>query len=68
MKSETALRVEAMDILVKHQGLIDALKFIDIIKKDNFNYTQWRNTLWKDKTLTQIFEEAEDFYDEKFKK
>ena len=68
MKSETALRVEAMDILVKQLGLVDAERFIDMIKKDNFNYTQWRKTLWKDKTLTQIFEEAEEFYDEKFKK
>jgi len=68
MKNETVLRVEAMDILVKKLGLVDAERFIDIIKKDNFNYTQWRKTLWKDKALTQIYEEAEESYKEKFKK
>ena len=66
MKNETALRVEAMDILVKKLGLVDAERFIDIIKKDNFNYTQWRKNLWQDKTLTQIYEEAEKSYNEKF--
>ena len=68
MKNETALKVEAMDILAEKLGLVDAERFIDIIKKDNFDYTQWRKTLWNDKTLTQIYEEAEEAYNEKFKK
>ena len=68
MKNETVLRVEAMDVLVKKLGLVDAERFIDIIKKDNFDYTHWRKTLWKDKTLTQIYEEAEESYNEKFEK
>ncbi|MDR3291262.1 MAG: hypothetical protein LBT10_03840 [Methanobrevibacter sp.] len=65
MKTEEVLRVEAMDILVKKLGLVDAERFIDIIKKDNFNYTNWRKKyLWKDKTLNQIYEEAEETYNE----
>ena len=66
MKNETALRVEAMDILVKKLGLVDAERFIDIIKKDKFDYTQWRKNLWKDKTIDQIYGEAEKSYREKF--
>jgi len=64
MKSEAILRLEAMDTLVKKLGLVDAERFIDIIKKDNFNYTEWRKTLWEDKTLTEIYEDAVETYNE----
>ncbi|KZX11488.1 hypothetical protein [Methanobrevibacter filiformis] len=68
MKNETILRIEAMDILVKKLGIVDAERFIDIIKKDNFNYTEWRKNLWKDKTLNEIYDDAVEDYNKKFNK
>ncbi|MGL6298852.1 MAG: hypothetical protein ACRC1M_06785 [Methanobacteriaceae archaeon] len=45
MKSEIALRTEAMNILVKGLGIVDAERFIATIKKDKFDYTEWRRDL-----------------------
>jgi len=58
MKSEIALRSEAMKILTKHLGKIDTERFISSIKKDSFDYTEWRKDLWKDKTIEEIHELA----------
>jgi len=61
LKSEIALRTEAMDILVKKLGLVDAERFIATIKKDSFDYTEWRRDLYKDKTIDEIYSEAVEF-------
>jgi len=40
LKSEIALKYEAVDILVKKLGLVDVKRFIATIKKDSFDYTK----------------------------
>ena len=37
MKSEITLRIEAMEILIDKLGLVDAERFISLIKKDTFD-------------------------------
>jgi len=68
LKSEIALRNEAMDILVKKLGLVDAERFIATIKKDSFDYTEWRRDLYKDKTIDKIYNEAVEFSKQKREK
>ena len=58
MKSEIVLRSEAMKLLTKNLGKVDAARFISSIKKDSFDYTEWRKNLWKDKTIEEIHELA----------
>jgi hypothetical protein len=65
MKSEAVLRSEVMKSLIKNFGLVDAERFIDIIKRDEFDYTEWQKDLWKDKTTTEIHNEAKRYYLEK---
>jgi len=33
-------------------------KFIRLITKEPFDYTQWQTTLWKDETVEQVSEKA----------
>jgi len=44
------------DIFIKHDGfhaifekldLVEVERFIALIKRDNFDYTEWRKTLWE---------------------
>ncbi|MDR1997509.1 MAG: hypothetical protein LBQ83_04215 [Candidatus Margulisbacteria bacterium] len=60
-KSETVLRVEAMDILINKLGEVDAERFISLIKTDNFDYTKWRQGLWPDKTIDEIHHLASEY-------
>ena len=65
MKSETALKIEAFEVLLNTLGALDTERFIASIKKNNFDYTKWHNNLWKDKTIDEIHKMASEFEKEK---
>ena len=50
MRTDTVLKAEAMDLLIKTFGILETELFITSIKSDNFDYTEWHKELWKDKT------------------
>jgi hypothetical protein len=54
MKTDNVLRIEAMDALITTLGEIDAERFISMVKRDTFDYTEWQRTLWKDKSIEEI--------------
>ena len=59
--TETALKVEAIDVLIKTFGVLDTERFITSIKSNNFDYTEWHKNLWKDKTIEEIHTMAAAF-------
>ena len=61
MLTETALKVEAIDVLIKTFGVLDTERFITSIKSNNFDYTEWHKNLWKDKTIEDIHTMAAEF-------
>jgi hypothetical protein len=58
MRTDTALRVEAIDVLLAGLGEVDTERFISIIKSDMFDYTDWQRGLWKGKTIEEIHQRA----------
>ncbi len=54
--------VEIMDTgfacLVERLGVVDAERFIAMIKRESFDYTVWRKEYFKNKSLDEIREEA----------
>ena len=58
MRTDIALRHMAMEALVQALGMVDAERFISMIKRDTFDYTEWRRNLWNDMTIEEIFAEA----------
>ncbi len=58
MKTESVLRVEAMNALIQTLGAVDAERFISIIKRDAFDYTEWRRGLWEGMTIDDVYAEA----------
>jgi len=63
MRTDTTLRYEAMNVLMKTLGLVDTERFISMIKRDTFDYTEWRRTLWKDMTIDEIYKEAAAYHE-----
>lgn len=49
------------DYLVEKLGIIDAEKFITIIKNDDFDYTKWRRSFFADKDVKTLNAEAVDY-------
>ena len=58
MRTDSALRYEAMNTLMRKLGAVDAERFISMVKRDTFDYTEWRRGLWNDMTIEEIYEEA----------
>ena len=67
MKTETVLKIEAMDLLLKTFGSLETERFITSIKSSNFDYTEWHKNLWDDKSLEEIHKLATEFEQEKYK-
>jgi hypothetical protein len=66
MRTETVLKVEAIDLLLKTFGVLETERFISSIKSNNFDYTEWHKSLWRDKTIDEIHSMATDFEKNKY--
>jgi len=67
MISDVVIRSEGMKALRDNPGIIEAERFITLIRKEPFNYTEWQRDLWKDQNVDEIFNKARDFHDKKSK-
>jgi len=54
MRSDTAVRLDAMNALISNLGALDTARFIVMIKRDIFDYTEWQRNLWCDKSIDEI--------------
>jgi hypothetical protein len=62
MRNDIVLRCDAMDILIASLGAVDAERFISIVNRDRFDYTEWRReNLCKGMTLDEIYEDAAEY-------
>ena len=52
--TDTEIRMKGMQVLVKAMGKIHAEKFITLILREPFNYTEWQRDLWNDKSVEEI--------------
>ena len=52
--NDTILLDTGMDILVERLGLVDAERFIDLVNKEPFDYTKWRQNLFEGMTGREI--------------
>ena len=64
IKSENSLRVAGMKLLIEGLGTINAERFINCVKNEHFDYTEWQRDLWKDKSIDEIHYAATAFYSE----
>ena len=58
MKTDAVLRLEAMNALIAILGTVDAERFISMVKRDTFDYTEWQRKLWEGKSIDEIHEAA----------
>jgi hypothetical protein len=48
MHAEMALREEGMKILIRNLGRVEAERFISLVIRDPFDYTEWQRYLFND--------------------
>lgn len=52
--TDTEIRLRGMDALVEALGEVEAERFVALIQREPFDYTEWQRTLWEDKSVEEI--------------
>lgn len=52
--TDTEIKLKGMEALIMALGEVQAKKFISLIMREPFNYTEWQRDLWKDKSVEEI--------------
>ena len=61
--TETVLMKTGMKVLIEQLGNIDAERFVSMLLREPFDYTEWRkNNLCAGMTVEQISKEAMELY------
>lgn len=58
MMTDTELKLKGLRVLTEALGAVQAEKFVALILREPFDYTQWRRRLWPDKTVEEISADA----------
>ena len=61
MNNDTLLKNEGMRVLATHLGLVKAERFISLIIREPFDYTEWQSELYKDVPLDRFLNDAMNF-------
>ncbi len=54
MITDTEVKIKGIETLIKTLGELDTERFITLLLREPFDYTQWQRTLWSDKSVTEI--------------
>ena len=58
IKVDAEIRVLGFEILTRHLGLVEAERFIALIQREKFDYTQWRQNLFSGLSGVEISRQA----------
>jgi hypothetical protein len=61
MLTDTEIKKKGLKILIENLGDLEAEKFISLIIKEPFDYTQWQSTLWNDQAVKKVSEKAMNY-------
>jgi len=59
--NDTVLKNEGMKVLATHLGLVKAERFISLMLREPFDYTEWQRNLYKDVPLNEFLKDAMNF-------
>jgi hypothetical protein len=59
MPGDTLLKYEGMKILAERLGAVEAERFIALMKREPFDYTEWQRNLFGDMPLDEFLNKAD---------
>ncbi len=58
MRTDTEIRTEGLRVLASSLGTIEAERFVTLLLREPFDYTEWRQHLWEGKDAVTLSREA----------
>ncbi|MDR3325485.1 MAG: hypothetical protein LBS82_05845 [Spirochaetaceae bacterium] len=61
MLTDAALKHKGMDTLTKTLGMVEAERFITLILREPFDYTEWQRGLYEGVSLDEFYANVQQF-------
>jgi hypothetical protein len=61
MTADTVLKYEGMKVLAERLGVVEAERFIALIRREPFDYTEWQRNLFGDMPLREFLKNADEY-------
>lgn len=61
MMTDTEIKIKGMKALSANLGLVEAERFISLIQRDKFDYTEWRQDLFQGMSGDEISRMASEY-------
>jgi hypothetical protein len=58
MMTDTELKIKGMNVLTDALGEVEAERFISLIMREPFDYTEWQKHLWENRSVEEISKAA----------
>ena len=58
MRTDSIIKFEGYNALNSKLDIVEAERFIALIKRDSSDYTKWRKNLWEDLTVEELSSRA----------
>jgi hypothetical protein len=58
MRTDTEIRSTGLRVLVEALGTVEAERFIALILREPFDYTEWQRDLWAERSIEEISQAA----------
>lgn len=58
MNTDTEIRMRGLRALVEALGTVEAERFITLILREPFDYTNWQRLLWVEKSVEELSKTA----------
>lgn len=65
IRVDAELKVSGFEVLSRHLGLVEAERFIALIQREKFDYTQWRQNIFAELSGEEISHQAMAFQQRK---
>lgn len=60
MRTDTIVRREGIEVLLKALGKVDAERFISLLSREPFDYTNWQTDLFEEISVRELSKNAMD--------
>jgi len=62
MRSDSIIRSEGMMALTERLGFVEAERFITLVLREPFDYTEWQRDLYKNQSVDEIGRKAAAYW------
>ena len=61
MRSDTLIKSDGMRILAENLGIVEAERFITLVLREPFDYTEWQRSLYGNMGVNELYNKIVEF-------